>query len=71
MTQRNKRIDAYRPPRRNVTSQQRDADEQYRRTRKRQRVRRPHAIQQSRHQVRHDQRMALTGFFVPIDFTNC
>jgi hypothetical protein len=38
MTQRNKRIDPYRPPRRNVTGQQRDADEKKRHTPKRQRV---------------------------------
>src|SRR5271155_525484 len=49
VSQRDQRIHAYRAPRRNITSKQSDTDEKKGDTRKRQRIRRPHAVEQSCH----------------------
>jgi hypothetical protein len=49
VSQRNQRIDAYRAPRRYITSKQSDTDEKKRDTRKRHRICRPHAVKQSCH----------------------
>src|ERR1700693_2247214 len=56
VSERDERIDAYRTPCRYVTSEKSDADEKNSDTRKCERVRRPDAVKQSRHQVRNDQR---------------
>src|ERR1700719_448998 len=47
--QRDQRIDAYREPRRNITSKQRDTDEKKGDARECQRICRPHAVKQSCH----------------------
>src|SRR5438105_11725421 len=47
-------IDAYRAPRGDITSKESDTEEKENDTGKGQRICRPHAIEQSRHQMRHD-----------------